>query len=438
MKLNQVFAECVFLSCVLTAPAQTINEDNKFVASDAEIINLFGNSIGISGTTAIVGTWDSSGTQAGAAYLFDTKSGNQIAKLGASFPAPGDMFGWSVAISGTTAIVGARGHAGSAYVFDAVTGEQLFKLTESDSMVDNYFGDTVAISNSTAIVGAYRANLAGAAFLFNTDTGAQIFKLTSNDLAFDDQFGRSVGISGTTAIVGAPQDSDAGTHSGSAYLFDTTTGLQLAKLTASDAEALDDFGRSVAISGTIAIVGSPSDDDAGFKSGAAYLFDTLTGVQLAKLTASDAAADDRFGRAVAISGTTAIVGSAGDDDSGSYSGSAYLFDTTTGLQLAKLTASDAEEFDSFSDSVAISGTSVVVGAPRDDNTGSSSGSAYLFTLASPCLADLTDEGDLNFLDVSAFLSAFGNQDPVADFEADGNFNFLDVSAFLSAFGAGCP
>ena len=55
-----------------------------------------------------------------------------------------------------------------------------------------------------------------------------------------------------------------------------------------------------------------------------------------------------------------------------------------------------------------------------------------------CPADLTGEGDLNFLDVSAFLTAFGNQDPVADFEPDGNYNFLDVSAFLTAFGAGCP
>jgi hypothetical protein len=57
---------------------------------------------------------------------------------------------------------------------------------------------------------------------------------------------------------------------------------------------------------------------------------------------------------------------------------------------------------------------------------------------SDCPADLTGDGQLNFLDVSEFLSAFGNQDPAADFEADGNFNFLDVSAFLASYGAGCP
>ena len=57
---------------------------------------------------------------------------------------------------------------------------------------------------------------------------------------------------------------------------------------------------------------------------------------------------------------------------------------------------------------------------------------------SPCPADMNDDGNLNFLDVSDFLGAFAAQDSAADFEADGNFNFLDVSAFLAAFGAGCP
>lgn len=58
--------------------------------------------------------------------------------------------------------------------------------------------------------------------------------------------------------------------------------------------------------------------------------------------------------------------------------------------------------------------------------------------SAPCPADLTGDGNLNFLDVSAFLAAFGNADPVADFTSDGSFNFLDVSAFLQAYGMGCP
>ncbi len=142
---------------------------------------------------------------------------------------------------------------------------------------------------------------------------------------------------------------------------------------ASDATAADDFGYSVAISGNTAIVGAHGNDDVGLESGSAYLFDITTGNQLAKLTASDAAARDWFGRSVAISDNTAIVGAYGDGG-----GSAYLFDITTGNQLAKLTASDAATDDLFGYSVAISGNTAIVGACFDDDAGDWSGSAYLF------------------------------------------------------------
>ena len=154
---------------------------------------------------------------------------------------------------------------------------------------------------------------------------AETAKLTAADAAANDQFGFSVAISGNIAIVGAHRDDDAGTDSGSAYLFDVTTGNQLFKLTALDAASADNFGRSVAISGNIAIVGARLNDDGGANSGSAYLFDVTTGNQLFKLTASDAAASDFFGESVAISGNTAIVGALFNDDAGSDSGSAYLF-----------------------------------------------------------------------------------------------------------------
>lgn len=126
-------------------------------------------------------------------------------------------------------------------------------------------------------------------------------------------------------IVGAYLDDDNGSASGSAYLFDTTTGAQIAKLTASDGAIGDSFGTSVAISGSAAIVGADGNDDNGSSSGAAYLFDTTTGTQIAKLTASDGTAKDYLGISVGISGNTAIAGANFDDDSGSRSGSAYLY-----------------------------------------------------------------------------------------------------------------
>ena len=126
-------------------------------------------------------------------------------------------------------------------------------------------------------------------------------------------------------MLGAWRDDDDGIESGSAYLFDTTTGNQIAKLLPDDGEVNNLFGRSVGISGNIAIVGAIFDNDNGTVSGSAYLFDVTTGEQIAKLLASDGAAGDVLGRSVGISGNTAIVGALGNDDNGNNSGSVYLF-----------------------------------------------------------------------------------------------------------------
>ena len=208
----------------------------------------------------------------------------------------------------------------------------------------------------------------------------QEIKITAADAAQDDRFGRAVAISGNTALVGAWFDDDGSSNSGSAYLFDVTSGNQLAKLTPSDTTAGDRFGASVAISGNTALVGAYVNDDG---AGSAYLFDITTGNQIAKITATDAVSGDQFGVSVAISGNTALVGAYADDDGGSNSGSAYLFDVTTGNQLAKLTAADAAANDWFGVSVAISGNMALLGANGDSESGTRSGSAYLCLKTSP-------------------------------------------------------
>ena len=440
-------AAIALAACVCASGAQIINEDFKLVASDAAGGDIFGGSVAVSRTTTIIGAFfdDDAGDFSGSAYLFDTKTGLELFKLAASDSAEGDQFGTSVAISRTTAIVGAFGDddGGSAYLFDTETGLQIAKLTASDAEDGDLFGVSVAISLNTAVVGASFSDDAGSnsgsAYLFDTETGHQLFKLTATDAQANDFFGHSVAISGTTAIVGAPNSDDAGSNSGSVYLFDTLTGLQIAKLTSSEAASRDFFGHSVAISGSTAIVGLYVDHDAGSNSGSAFLFDTETFNELFKLAASVPSADDRFGSSVAISGTTAIVGSFGDDGAGSNSGSSYLFDTETGLHTAKLIATDAAADDQFGGSVAIAGSTAIVGASANDDAGPSSGSAYVFdTIIEPCPADITGDGQLNFFDVSRFLTFFQIKDPIADFTNDGLFNFFDVSAFLQAFAKGCP
>src|SRR6266498_72825 len=266
------------------------------------------------------------------------------------------------------------------------TLSQEAKLTARDAASGDIFGFSVAVTGDTVVVGASGDNmLAGSAYVFvRSGTGwSQQAKLTASDAASGDRFGDAVGISGNTVVVGA---SDAASDAGSAYVFvrSGTSWSQQAMLTASDAAVFDLFGRALAVSGDTAVVGAISDDtDAGPDAGSAYVF-VRSGTgwsQQAKLTASDAASGDRFGDAVGISGDTAVVGAQFGD---TIAGSAYVFvrSGTSWSQQAKLTASDAAAFDFFGAAVAISGDTVVVGALADDtDAGSNAGSAYVFVSA---------------------------------------------------------
>ncbi len=417
-----------FIGGTSTAPAYADLGDQlfKLLADDGAEGDSFGVSVAISGATAIVGAIgdDDNGNTSGSAYLLDTTTGRQIAKLLPEDGAEGDVFGRSVAISpdGIRAIVGAPFNqdnglfSGSAYLFDTTTGRQLFKLLPKDNVAGDVFGRSVAISGATAIVGAIgdddNGNTSGSAYLLDTTTGRQIAKLLPDDGAEGDVFGSSVAIGGDIAIVGAYlQDNDNGESSGSAYLFDISdpaNPVQIAKLLPEDGAANDQFGFSVAIStdGIGAIVGAFKDDDNGDGSGSAYLFDTTTGRQIAKLLPDDGAADDFFGRSVAISGATAIVGAYADEDNGEFSGSAYLFDTTTGRQIAKLLPDDGAANDVFALSVAISGATAIVGAELDDANGFGSGSAYLFDAAAESITTPPDE----FKTFRGFLASGGLDD----------------------------
>lgn len=166
-------------------------------------------------------------------------------------------------------------------------------------------------------------------------------KLLASDGAVADSFGNSVSISGDIAIVGARWDDDSGRSSGSAYIYrfnpDSSGWVEEAKLLASDGSGGDRFGWPVSISSApgipgnkVVIVGAMGNDDNGMISGSAYLFrfnpDTSEWTEEAKLLAPDAAALDAFGSFVAVSDDVAIVGAYGNDDYGSLSGSAYIFD----------------------------------------------------------------------------------------------------------------
>jgi hypothetical protein len=309
----------------------------------------------------------------------------QLAKIQASDRYQYDQFGISVAVSDTRIVVGAHYedttalNAGSAYIFD-INGNQLAKIQASDAQQSDQFGKSVAASNTRIVVGALYENTtasqAGSAYIFDID-GNQIAKIQASDAEASDWFGSSVAVSNTRIVVGAPYEDTAAFNAGSAYIFDIN-GNQLAKIQASDADVNNNFGHSVSVSDTRIVVGAPYKGTTSLSDGAAYIFD-IDGNQIAKIIASDAQYGDNFGWSVAVSDTRIVVGALYEDTNGSQAGSAYIFDIN-GNQLAKIQASDAELGDFFGTSVAVSDTRIVVGAEGEDTTASNGGSAYIFDI----------------------------------------------------------
>jgi hypothetical protein len=372
----------------------------------------FGSGVAISsdGTTAIVGAYLDTVTayQQGSAYIF-TRSGDswsEQAQLVASVAAQADYFGLDVSISsdGNTALVGAYSYdgtvsgQGSAYIFtrSGSSWSQQAQFVATDPGSNDYFGYSVSLSGdgNTALVGAYAddgANLdEGSVYIFTRsgDSWSE-HKISNPDPAANDQFARSVAISsdGNTAIVGSYLNTVTVNGQGSAYIFTYSGGswTQQTNLVASDPSSY--FGWSVSLSGdgNTALVSSNADNSS---RGSAYIF-TRSGTswsQQQKIAASDGAQSDQFGQKVSLSsdGNTAIVGVIFDDDLGSDSGSAYIF-TRSGSswsQQQKLLASNGGQSDRFGWNVAISGDgkTVIAGAQFEDTGSGNAGSAYIFTL----------------------------------------------------------
>jgi hypothetical protein len=264
-------------------------------------------------------------------------------------------------------------------VRSGTTWTQQAKLVASDYAANDLFGWTVSVSGETAIVGAHQdghagGTFAGSAYVFVRDgtKWSQQAKLIAPDAQPGDSFGWVVSLSGETALIGARSDDHAGgTDAGSTYVFvrNGTAWFHQAKLMASDAAALDEFGRSAHVRGNTAIVGAWLDDHAGgVDAGSAYIFvrNGIFWTQQAKVTAADAAAGDAFGHSVAIAGEKVVVGAPNDDHAGGTdSGSIYAFlrSGTTWTEQNKLVASDASPFAYFGDAVAMEENRAVVGAP---------------------------------------------------------------------------
>ncbi|MFQ5590786.1 MAG: hypothetical protein ACE5HE_06475, partial [Phycisphaerae bacterium] len=326
------------------------------------------------------------------------------------------------------------------------------KLTASDAAAGDQFGWSVSISGNYAVVGAFAnddaGSSSGSAYVFVLQAGVWVeqAKLTALNALSGDLFGTSVATDGNFAVIGAPSNNAAAADAGAVYVFrrSGTTWIQQAMLVAPDAITNHEFGAAVAISGDRIIIGAPRDNHAGNRTGAAYVYirnDNGTPgdptddswVVEQKLTASDAAAGDRYGSAVALDGALAVVGAYGNEDMGSFSGSAYLYrwDAATWFEEAKLAPADLAASDAFGYAVGVSGSYVLVGAYQDDDTAMDSGSAYIFALSGP---DCNVNGLIDECDVAAGTSGDCNSDGIlnecqgelADSDNDGITDACDV------------
>ena len=350
---------------------------------------------------------------ASAAYplTIDPLISTEEAHLFGSDAASGDRSGHSVAIAGDTAVVGAPFddtaagiNTGSAYVFvrSGVTWTQQARLFASDPVAGDQFGTSVAISGNTVVVGApHDYNFVnttddGSAYVFvRSGTAwsqqAHLFaSAAASSDGFPDSFGISVAISGDTVVVGRPAVFTPTLGTVHVYLRTGTLWAQQTSIVASDAPTVPDgYGYSVAISGETLVVGMPFDSiplTLGADEGSVYVYLRSGGTwsEQAHLFASDVAAYDNFGTSVAVSGNTLVVGAPLDDvlAAGADEGSAYVFVRSSGTwsEQAHLVASSPAAIDYFGSSVAVSADTVVVGVPRDDTPafGGNSGSAYVF------------------------------------------------------------
>jgi len=321
----------------LTNPSPAVNDQ-------------FGTSVAISGTKVAVGAHldDTTGSQAGSVYVYDLGDDTPTVPVAVLHePSPSSSFGFAIGISGSLIVVGA------------------------------HFNDTGSVN-------------AGAAYIY--DMNSEIPTVPSVTLynpspTEGDRFGRAVAISGTRVVVGVYLDDTGATDSGVAYVYDIgseTPTTPLATLNNPTPGLGDWFGATVSISGTHVIVGAQHDNTGAGDAGSAYVYDIdndLPTIPICTLNNPSPTSSDQFGFSVAISGTRAVVGARFVDAGATDSGRVYVYDVNNGtpsVPVAVLNNPSPALNDQFGFSVAIDETTVAIGTPYDDSTLEDAGSVYLF------------------------------------------------------------
>lgn len=379
------------LAPALASTPDLAAQQAELTPADGQAGDEFGWTVDVSGDTAVVGAYHSH-DYAGAAYIFVRTGTVWTLQQELADPAPVvtyDDFGTSVAIDGDTVVVGAWGKnsgAGAAYVYvrSGTTWAQQATLSAPDGAPNDIFGWWVALRQSTILVGAqWHNSQTGAAYVFvraRASWGLQA-ELVAADGAPGDDFGQAVALGTDTAVIGADGKNNG---AGAVYVFhrDGSAWTQQAELVAADAAPGDSLGITVAVSQGTIVAGAAY--RAGL-SGAAYVFINggMGWVQQAEITAADGAPLDELGDAVAVRGNVALV-AAPYHNGGRGTVYVYTRSGTTWTLRQELVAADAAPGDHFGFATALRGTTALFGAQGKN---AAMGSAYVFTASSAAAAD---------------------------------------------------
>jgi hypothetical protein len=352
-------------------------------------------------------------------------------KLIASDALGDEFFGGAVAVSGRNVVVGSQAddsnggaYSGSAFIYQPDSGGNWANYTETKlpspvSGPTQFFGYAVAAEGGTVAVSANKSSACGplsevgAVYIYRDTSASGNWSSYSETLicpsaspSSEMSFGCSMALRGRVLVVGAREDPSNGANAGSVYLFQDISAagdwsmVTETKILASDGEAEDWFGHSVSLTDGAIAVGAYGTDDNGSYSGSVYILldisppQNWSSIWETQIIASDGAANDWFGRDVAIQGGTLVVGALHDYDGGHLSGSVYVYQDLsvggdwTAYSETKILPSDGTDFDNFGQSVDIDETQLIVGAHKH---GSSSGAAYLFV-------DTSADGDWSAYD----------------------------------------
>jgi hypothetical protein len=378
------------LACsLLTAGARAQCELRQWIPPGTAALDIVGGDVAIEDDVIVVSAVgdDDLGAQSGAVHVLerDASGWSVYTKLTPSDGTTSDSFGGACAVASGRIFVGTNSVDGAVYVFEKSSGSwiETARIAPADVVQGDAFGWSLDVEGDRALIGAWGAGpelQQGAAYIFELRQGVwvEVAKLAASDAQAYEEFGHNVALSGDRALIGTSPWSSTG-RPGAAYVFERagSAWVEVAKLTASDGAPNDQFGSALDLAGELALIGAPADNDLGHLSGSVYAFELLGGSWVERqkiLPELDTPFIATFGMSLQIAGEKAIIGSGIER--------AYLFERSFGAwrQHAILGVGDYLEEDGFGYAVAAGRSVAVVGAPLDNTIGLNAGASYLFSI----------------------------------------------------------